>query len=310
MNRLLGNGPINRAPERGIPAQAYLICGEPGSGKKTLARLMAEKITGDRSGRAARGEHPDVFWLGPKEAGKMIPVEEVRALRREAFVLPNEAPRKVLIIDRAEALNESGQNAILKVLEEPPERAVFLLLAVNRQAMLPTIRSRCVLWELGPVGPEEGVPFLKERFPQNPDTQAALRAAGGNLGLACTYLEGGTLFTYAELGVRFLGRLCRGKRLAADQLLSELPKGAFPAFLESFARLCRDFLLYKTGSGEENIVFLESILQIKGFLGRMKLEQLYKMASLTLDSKSMLANYGNENLVKTCFIAEMGELLN
>ena len=265
MNRLLGNGPINRALERGIPAQAYLICGEPGSGKKTLARLMAEKITGDRSGRAARGEHPDVFWLGPKEAGKMIPVEEVRALRREAFVLPNEAPRKVLIIDRAEALNESGQNAILKVLEEPPERAVFLLLAVNRQAMLPTIRSRCVLWELGPVGPEEGVPFLKERFPQNPDTQAALRAAGGNLGLACTYLEGGTLFTYAELGVRFLGRLCRGKRLAADQLLSELPKGAFPPFLKASPACAGIFYCIKPAAVRKISFFWKASCKLKVF---------------------------------------------
>jgi hypothetical protein len=79
--------------------------------------------------------------------------------------------------------------------------------------------------------------------------------------------------------------------------------------LRSFSRLSHDFLLYKTGSGEENIVFLESILQIKSFLGRMKLERLYKIAELTLKTMEMLRKNGNENLVKTCFIAEMGELL-
>ena len=73
--------------------------------------------------------------------------------------------------------------------------------------------------------------------------------------------------------------------------------------------MAHDFLLFKTGSGEENIVFLESILQIEGFLGRMKLEQLYRMAQWTLECKTRLRENGNENLIKVCFIAEMGELL-
>lgn len=309
MSNLLGNREIRHELERGGFAHAYLITGEAGMGKKTLARLMAQKITGDTKGLALRDEHPDVLWLAPKEAGKLIPVDEVRAFRREAYVLPNQAPKKVLIIDRCECLNESGQNAILKILEEPPEQAVFLLLASGREAMLPTIRSRCVIWEMQPVGEQEGVPFLQARYPQEPRVQTLLRAANGNLGLAMEYLEGGTLLTYGDLGVRFLGKLCRSKQLEADAVLAGLPKGDFTAFLDSFARLCHDFLLYKTGSGEENIVFLESVLQIKGFLGRMKLEQLYKMASLTLESKTALRENGNENLIKTCFIAEMGELL-
>ncbi|MBQ7934870.1 MAG: hypothetical protein IJ333_00755 [Clostridia bacterium] len=310
MSKLLGNQEIQQELARGNFAHAYLIAGEAGMGKKTVARLLAEKLTADPKGAVLRDEHPDVLWLAPKEKGKQIPVDEVRSFRREAYVLPNQSPKKVLIIDQCQCLNESGQNAILKILEEPPAHAVFLLLADSREAMLPTIRSRCVIWELQPVGEAEGVAFLKERFPQEERLATLLRAAGGNLGKAMEYLEGGTLLSYGELGVRFLGKLCRSKRLEADQILAGLPKGDLGAFLDSFARLCRDFLIYKTGSGEENIVFLESVLQIKGFLGRMRLEQLYKMASLTLDCKTALAENGNENLIKISFIAEMGELLS
>ncbi len=310
MSKLLGNPEIRRELSKEHFAHAYLIAGEAGMGKKTLARLLAEKLTGDTKGAVLRDEHPDVLWLAPKEKGKQIPVDEVRAFRGEAYVLPNQSPKKVLIIDQCDCLNESGQNAILKILEEPPAHAVFLLLASSREAMLPTIRSRCVIWEMQPVGEAEGVSFLKERFPEEERVATLLKAAGGNLGKAMDYLEGGTLLTYGEVGVRFLGKLCRSKRLEADQILSGLPKGDFSCFLDSFSRLCRDFLLYKTGSGEENIVFLESVLQIKAFLGRMKLEQLYKMAALTLDCKTALSENGNENLVKTWFIAEMGELLS
>lgn len=309
MSKLLGNREICRELERGVFAHAYLIAGEPGMGKKTLARLMAARIVGDTKGLAERGEHPDVLWLAPKDAGKQIPVDEVRAFRQEAYILPNQSPKKVLIIDRCDQMNESGQNAILKILEEPPEHVVFLLLASGREAMLPTIRSRCVIWEMQPVSEQEGVAFLQERYPEEERARTLLKAAGGNLGRAMEYLEGGTLLTYGDLGVKFLGKLCRNKLLEADKMLAGIPKGEFSCFLDSFARLCHDFLLFKTGSGEENIVFLESVLQIKGFLGRMRLEQLYRMASLTLDSKTALRENGNENLIKTCFIAEMGELL-
>ena len=172
--------------------------------------------------------------------------------------MPNQSPKKMLIIDQCHCLNESGQNAILKILEEPPAHAVFLLLADSRETMLPTIRSRCVILEMQPVGEQEGVAFLKERFPGEDRLATLLRAAGGNLGRAMEYLAGGTFISYGELGVRFLGKFCRNKQLEADQILAGLPKGDFSAFLDSFARLCRDFLIYKTGSGEENIVFLET----------------------------------------------------
>lgn len=309
MNKLLGNSEIKKELSGSAFAHAYLIVGAPGMGKKTLARIFAAQLVQDRNGLVEKDAHPDILWLAPEAEGKQIKVEAVRDFRREAYTLPNQSPKKVLIIDRCEQLNENGQNAILKILEEPPAHAVFLLLASSREEMLATIRSRCVIWEMQPVGPEEGIPFLRERYPEGERIEMLLKAAGGNLGQAMVFLDGGTLLTYGDLGVRFLGKLCRNKMLEADRMLAALPKGEFSVFLRSFSRLSHDFLLYKTGSGEENIVFLESILQIKGFLGRMKLERLYKIAELTLKTMEMLRKNGNENLVKTCFIAEMGELL-
>lgn len=223
MNKLLGNQEIKKELERGNFAHAYLIAGAAGSGKKTLARIFASKLTEDRAGLALQDIHPDVLWLAPKDAGKNIPVDAVREFRREAYTLPNQAPKKVLIIDQCEKLNENGQNAILKILEEPPAHAVFLLLASSREEMLATIRSRCVIWEMQPISAEEGVPFLRERYPEAERIETLLKAAGGNLGKAMEYLEGGNLLTYGDLGIRFLGKLCRNKMLEADRMLAALP---------------------------------------------------------------------------------------
>lgn len=92
--------------------------------------------------KAERGVHPDVVVVEPEE-GKELKVDQIRALRTDAYIRPNEAARKVYILRRCERMNTSAQNAFLKVLEEGPAYAAFLLLTPNDAALLPTIRSRC-----------------------------------------------------------------------------------------------------------------------------------------------------------------------
>lgn len=104
--------------------------------------------------KVIRNIHPDVITVGlplddkgkPK---KEIVVEQVRALISDAYIMPNEAERKVYIIENADHMNLNAQNAALKLLEEPPAGAVLLLCAVNVPALLPTVRSRCTLVSCG-----------------------------------------------------------------------------------------------------------------------------------------------------------------
>ena len=102
--------------------------------------------------KAAADIHPDISIVarltddkGKKK--KQISVDQIRALSADACMLPNEAGRKVYIIEEAETMNPSAQNAALKLLEEPPLGAMFLLCCVNAMQLLPTVRSRCA--ELG-----------------------------------------------------------------------------------------------------------------------------------------------------------------
>ena len=72
-----------------------------------------------------------------------LKAEAVRALRSDAFIRPNEAERKVYILCHSELLNQTGQNILLKLIEEGPAYAAFLFLTPNPEMLLPTIRSRC-----------------------------------------------------------------------------------------------------------------------------------------------------------------------
>ena len=98
--------------------------------------------------KAAAGIHPDIVTVTrlTDTKGRLkreIQVDQVRALAADAVVLPNESERKVYIIEDADTMNASAQNAALKLLEEPPEGVIFLLCASNPQLLLPTVRSRC-----------------------------------------------------------------------------------------------------------------------------------------------------------------------
>lgn len=149
------NGP--ESYERGGRlSHAYILSGPDGPQKREEAERLARTYicTGGKPPcgvcpacrKALAGIHPDVIHVG--EEGKDINVSAVRALRSDAYILPNEARRKVYIVPRAETMNASAQNAMLKLLEDGPPYAAFLLLTQSEGALLPTVRSRCELIRL------------------------------------------------------------------------------------------------------------------------------------------------------------------
>ena len=136
-------------------SHAYIVSGPECEAKSALVAALARALVCSGEGikpcgvcshcrKAISGSHPDILRV-EREAGKReLAVDKIRAARSDAYIVPNEAARKVYIIEEAGTMNPAAQNALLKVLEEPPAYAVFILSAENPGALLPTVRSRCV----------------------------------------------------------------------------------------------------------------------------------------------------------------------
>lgn len=121
--------------------------------------------------KAAAGVHPDIIPVQRQtdrngNLRRELTVDQVRELSADAQVLPNEAERKVYILEEAELMNLNAQNAALKLLEEPPSTVVFLLCAVNPQLLLETVRSRCRMLNVagGEEAADEDIRKLAEGF--------------------------------------------------------------------------------------------------------------------------------------------------
>lgn len=149
-----------------------------GSGKKTAAWQAAKTLLCEGEpkpcGRCAhcvkadKRVHPDVRYYTVPEGKKEFPVETVREIRQDAYIAPNEGARKIYLIDRAHAMNAAAQNALLKIIEEPPDFVNFLLLCENRSRMLPTILSRAISVELEVPSVEECAAALEALAPAGP----------------------------------------------------------------------------------------------------------------------------------------------
>lgn len=143
-------------------SQTYLFTGNQFSGKEDLAIAFACALNSEEkdpfedtesisSKKIQEGNHPDVFILGEDETVRSIKIDEIRKAITQVSLKPYEGKYKVFILMGAERLTLDAANALLKVLEEPPQDTVFMLLVENKGHLLETIQSRCFEVRLKPL---------------------------------------------------------------------------------------------------------------------------------------------------------------
>jgi DNA polymerase-3 subunit delta' len=216
--------------EQRLANHAYLFVGPIGAGKTVAARALAKALICKDGGcgvcddciRVAHGTHPDVKVVEPEGANGYV-IEQTRELIHDANLAPIRAQAKVYLITQADLLRDSAANAFLKVLEEPPPRVTFILLARTSESVLETILSRCQVIALRFVSEAEAVSLLVE------EGRATLRDA--RIALAAT---GGSAYRARE----FLGSTARrDARLKVLEAAEHLPQSDSLDVLEAVREL-------------------------------------------------------------------------
>ncbi len=259
---------------------ALMIVGDKGIGKKTFADVicklllcMGDEKPCDRCSPCLKIEkdiHPDIFKIYPAGKSETIGVNEIAPIKKQLYIKPNDSAYKIFIVYSAERMNRFAQNAMLKMIEEPPEDSFFIFTCKNAQALLPTVRSRVTVLRLTPANTEDVFSELIRRYPEKP--QSELRRASelscGNMGLAIELCEDSEVIELYDDANRVAKAACDKDRALLCLSLGKYSKKKEKALrLISLLKLIfRDVSALKTGENTSLSGYDDVVSAISGFL--------------------------------------------
>ena len=269
---------------------------------------QGEKPCGVCSGcvKANAGSHPDVFVAEGTGAARSFHVETIRFIRSDAYIKPNEAPNKVYLLIGADNMSDQAQNALLKVLEEPPAQVFFVLTCVSASSLLPTVRSRAQLFTLDTVSEQEAITAAALKCPQATQQQLAdaAKTYGGNIGQMIGALSGGALTEAIELTSKIALAVAAPQEAPLLQLTAPCikDKDLFRTVLGRLLLIFRDACAFRAGmhsmlSGSDEIAS-----ELGGSLTRNRLLILIEIVTGT---QRALEQNANSALLVTTFCAKL-----
>ena len=277
---------LQRSLEKDSLAHAYLLVGSPHVGKMTLALDLARALNCQSDEppcgecvscqKIASGNHPDVQVIGLIQNGnsaeaKLISTDQIKEMQHSASLPPFEGKYKVFIIEGAELLSIEAANRMLKTLEEPVGKVVFILLATNDKLLPATVVSRCQRLELTPLPTTEVEKVLNSRWGVEPQMARLLaRLSHGCLGWAFSAASGSDLLPQRTekldrlleiINADYEERFAFATRLAAQFTQNRsLVQGVLELWLDWW----RDLLLVKIGCNDiiTNVDRLDTLIEI------------------------------------------------
>ena len=320
-NDILGHEQIKEhfrnAVQTGKISHAYILSGEAGMGRKSLANAVALELLCEKGlpdpcmachacKQVLSGNHPDLIYV-THEKPASIGVDDIREqINDTIMVRPYSSYYKVYIVDEAEKMTVQAQNALLKTIEEPPSYAVILLLTTNQDAFLPTILSRCVQLKLKPLRDEVVREYLVQSLGVE-ESQAEIYAAfaRGNLGKAIHLAESEEFRVMYDALILMLKHL---KDADISELLEYIRKLKeenldIRGCLDFMQMWYRDVLMYKTTKDINLLIFKDEFSTIKamstvsGYDGLERILQAIEKARVRLD-----ANVNMELVMELMFL--------
>ena len=270
------------------------MAGSQGVGKRQFALSLAQAVNcqrpkdGDACGecincrKVAAGEHVDVETISPD--GQFIKIGQMREMSEKAQYRPYDGRRRVYIIDEADRLNQQAANSILKVLEEPPETTLLVLVTSKPYALLETIRSRCQMLSFAPLADLELESYLKTNYKRPAEeTRMLSRLAHGSIGRALE-IDLGVYREQRGMMLEIIESLAITRdtiRLmsAAEHLGRKLEKNEFENHLGVLMVLLADLFHLKLGEPAERLTNADVAKRLERITQVTTVEQITEWAA-------------------------------
>ena len=300
--------------ENGHISHAYILEGPKGVGRLTLAKAFAEEIVAQSSTVHSAESHPDITVVTnqlyePEKTQTNILVNTVRNMKKDVYIRPYMAQRKVYIVPGADTMQAPAQNSLLKVFEEPPPYCTIVLIAENANSFLPTILSRAVLLRLAPLPLQMVREYLKGpggMEAQEADNLAAL--SGGSIGRALELSrEGGAVELRGAVLEHVMALLSGGNRAMYDFIRFLKKNRTFIDFILSIlSQWFRDVMHCKLGVSQE-IINSDQQAQLQAFCSGITREAAFRFSEITARYARAVAQNANYPIAMLCMVTEYWE---
>lgn len=312
---------FRKSAENGRLSHAYLITGDRGLGKKLIAREFAatilcknpdsrEKPCGVCSSchKLLSGNHPDVHIFRPEK--KEYTVDQLDSIQDIMRRRPNESEKSIFIFEEGDSLSVSFQNKFLKILEEPPESVIIIIIADNAEKLLETTLSRVRTVKINPVPSEVCRNYIEEKYGKNEETAFAAEFANGNIGRAVELISDGEFRELREKTVRIAELVSAGDRIKLIESLDffEDNKDSSGEILNILSIWFRDILIYLKTSCKDYIINTDKYDIIKEEGKKLSSDQIYEIMGKIEDTKWRLNQNANYTSTMTNFLIEISNI--
>lgn len=278
---------------RGDVRHAYLFCGPPGLGRRTLALRLAQALNCTRPLKPGipcglcrdckqieAMQHPDMNVIQAETEGGILKVDQVREVQHSLSLKPYQSKYRVALFLRFQEANDNAANALLKTLEEAPAHAILLLTADTPEQLLPTIVSRCEILRLRSLPIEAVEADLIYRGVEEERARLLAHISGGRPGYARRLMDDATLLEKRDERLNDLQSLLPAARVEkfsyADKLSKD--KDAMRQAITIWLSYWRDVMLRVAGA-ETPLVNVDRNMEIEFLAGRLNLSTSRRVVS-------------------------------
>lgn len=302
-------------------SNAYVFEGITGVGKKLCAHIFAKALVCDSTNppcgtcsmciQAKAKTLPDIITVKKDSDKTQIGVDNVREqVISEVFIKPRNARRKIFIIEQGDILSTEAQNALLKVLEEPPEYVTFIICVTSKEKLLPTVLSRSQTVSFFPLSADMIEQYIKDNEKDAKNIKTIAQLSRGSIGMAKDLISDDTKIVRVERSIKCILNLVKNSlsaREMTDFLTEE--KENITEVIDYCLTFLRDCVLLKTGL-IKNIIFSEYISDMRVYTQNLEKKELISAFDILSELKLSLGQNLNFNATVSSAVVSIWEELH